>query len=163
MCGKNHFFFEEPRIFYMHVMGHGKPADLARMAKPALDLIGKAPRHDSSPTESARSDVRGGKLDTAKLAQIVGHDGEQNGKYTRSQSVANVDQAVERPVAGGTKLLLPLRNQFRGIVSARIEYTTAPQRQDRWVQCRQIQNPAPKSSTPHPSRVAALRHGTIAP
>ena len=28
----NHFFWETPRIFYMHVMGHGKPADLARMA-----------------------------------------------------------------------------------------------------------------------------------
>src|ERR1043165_7898570 len=38
----NHFFFESPRIFYMHVNGHGKSADLARMAKPALDLIGKA-------------------------------------------------------------------------------------------------------------------------
>src|SRR5215469_12811892 len=36
----NHFFFESPRIFYMHVHGHGKPADLAKMAKPAVDLIG---------------------------------------------------------------------------------------------------------------------------
>jgi hypothetical protein len=26
----NHFFYEEPRIFYMHVMGMGTPADLAR-------------------------------------------------------------------------------------------------------------------------------------
>src|ERR1051326_3387448 len=31
----NHFFYEDPRMFYMHVMGHGKPADMARMAKPA--------------------------------------------------------------------------------------------------------------------------------
>src|SRR6202158_5801500 len=37
----NHFFFESPRIFYMHVHGHGKPADLAKQVKPALDLIGK--------------------------------------------------------------------------------------------------------------------------
>ena len=37
----NHFFFESPRMFYMHVHGHGKAADLAKMAKPALDLIGK--------------------------------------------------------------------------------------------------------------------------
>ena len=37
----NHFFFESPRIFYMHVHGHGTPADLARKVKPALDLIGK--------------------------------------------------------------------------------------------------------------------------
>ena len=31
----NHFFFENPRIFYMHVHGHGKATDLAKMAKPA--------------------------------------------------------------------------------------------------------------------------------
>src|SRR6476620_7259006 len=37
----NHFFFETPRIFYMHVHGHGKASELARKAKPALDLIGK--------------------------------------------------------------------------------------------------------------------------
>src|SRR5436305_4455410 len=37
----NHFLWEEPRIFYMHVHGHGKPADLARKVKPAVDLIGK--------------------------------------------------------------------------------------------------------------------------
>src|SRR5207247_11427689 len=37
----NHFFFEEPRVFYMHVHGHGKPADLARKLKPAIHLIGK--------------------------------------------------------------------------------------------------------------------------
>src|SRR5205085_10897437 len=36
----NHFFFESPRLFYMHVHGHGTAADLARMATPALDLIG---------------------------------------------------------------------------------------------------------------------------
>src|SRR3977135_920838 len=37
----NHFFWEEPRMFYMHVHGHGKPMDLARKVKPALDLVGK--------------------------------------------------------------------------------------------------------------------------
>src|SRR5213080_4390168 len=37
----NHFFFDEPRMYYMHVHGQGKPADLARKVKPALDLIGK--------------------------------------------------------------------------------------------------------------------------
>src|SRR5258708_29863168 len=39
----NHFLFEEPRLFYMHVMGHGTAADLAGMAKPAVDLIGHVP------------------------------------------------------------------------------------------------------------------------
>jgi hypothetical protein len=76
----NHFFFESPRMFYMHVHGHGKPADLARMAKPALDVIGKTkPQHQSSITGEA-SDVSAGTLDTAKIAKLVGHDGEQSGQ-----------------------------------------------------------------------------------
>jgi len=75
----NHFFWEKPRIFYMHVMGHGKPADLARMAKPALDLIGKAPAgHPPAPPASS-GEASQGKLNTAQIAQIVGHQGEQNG------------------------------------------------------------------------------------
>jgi hypothetical protein len=75
----NHFFFESPRIFYMHVHGHGKAADLARMAKPALDLIGRgSPRHQSSVT-GGRPNISAGTIDTAKIAGIVGHQGEQSG------------------------------------------------------------------------------------
>src|SRR3954466_11578728 len=37
----NHFFWDEPRMFYMHVHGHGTAADLAKKLKPAIDLIGK--------------------------------------------------------------------------------------------------------------------------
>src|SRR3989475_9770950 len=75
----NHFFFESPRIFYMHVHGHGKAADLARMAKPAVDLIGKgSPQHQSS-VSGGNSNVSAGQIDTAKIAGIVGHNGEQNG------------------------------------------------------------------------------------
>src|SRR5882762_4700130 len=45
----NHFFFEEPRLFYMHVHGHGEAMDLARSIKPALDLIGHV---SSSPSDA---------------------------------------------------------------------------------------------------------------
>lgn len=76
----NHFFFEEPRIFYMHVMGHGSPADLARMAKPAVDLIGHVQlQHGTATRSTGTSPSSAGKLDTAKIAQIVGHQGEENG------------------------------------------------------------------------------------
>src|SRR3569833_354345 len=44
----NHFFFESPRLFYMHVHGHGEAAELAKMAKPALDLIGHGPAQHKS-------------------------------------------------------------------------------------------------------------------
>src|ERR1700682_5079535 len=33
----NHFFWDEPRMFFMHVHGHGSPMELARKVKPALD------------------------------------------------------------------------------------------------------------------------------
>src|SRR5215470_17927605 len=75
----NHFFFETPRLFYMHVHGHGKAADLARMAKPALDLIGKGtPQHQSSVSGGTAS-ISAGKIDIAKIANLVGHEGEQSG------------------------------------------------------------------------------------
>ena len=75
----NHFFFESPRIFFMHVHGHGKAADLAKMAKPALDLIGHiSPQHQSSETGRSAG-ISAGKIDTAKIANLVGHEGEQSG------------------------------------------------------------------------------------
>src|SRR4029077_13865144 len=74
----NHFFWEEPRIFYMHVHGHGTPADLARMLNTALDLGGKGPARPV-PTATGGTAASGAKLDTAKLAQIVGTPGEQSG------------------------------------------------------------------------------------
>jgi hypothetical protein len=52
----NHFFFESPRIYYMHVHGHGLAADLAKEVKPALDLIGQgSPKHVSSVTGGSQS------------------------------------------------------------------------------------------------------------
>ena len=75
----NHFFFDSPRVFFMHVHGHGKAADLARMAKPAVDLIGHgSPSHQSSVT-GGRGGITAGQLDTAKIASIAGHQGDQSG------------------------------------------------------------------------------------
>ena len=73
----NHFFFESPRVFYMHVHGRGKPEDLAKMAKPAVDLIGRVPSQHQSSATGGTSNVTAGQIDTAKIARIVGHEGEQ--------------------------------------------------------------------------------------
>jgi len=72
----NHFFFENPRIFYMHVHGHGKAAELATKVQPALALIGKSPQ----PAGDQAGRAITGPLDTMQLAKIIGHDGEQNGQ-----------------------------------------------------------------------------------
>jgi uncharacterized protein DUF1259 len=60
----------------MHVHGHGTPADLARRVKPALDLIGKSAATSTTPQATSAAT---GTLDSAKLAKIVGHEGEQSG------------------------------------------------------------------------------------
>ena len=76
----NHFFWEQPRIFYMHVHGHGSAADLARKVKPALDLIGKSTGGAAqSPAAPAGASSAATKMDTATLAKIVGTEGEQTG------------------------------------------------------------------------------------
>ena len=70
----NHFFFDTPRIYYMHVHGHGNAADLTMKVKPALALIGTG-----SAGATANGRAIDGTLDSAALARIVGYDGEQNG------------------------------------------------------------------------------------
>ena len=90
----NHFFFESPRIFYMHVHGHGKAADLASKVKSAVDLIGHgSAKHQSSVTGTAGS-VSGGQIDTAKIAQLVGKEGEQSGQVYKI-TVGRDDLAVK--------------------------------------------------------------------
>src|SRR6266849_5636666 len=77
----NHFFWDEPRMFYMHVHGHGAPMDLARKVKPALDLIGRASgqRSGAPPATATAAPAASGSIDTAALAKIVGFQGDQTG------------------------------------------------------------------------------------
>ncbi len=88
----NHFFFDTPRIYYMHVHGHGSAAELAAKVKPALGLIGINPtteRRGGPPASAAATAGRSGPpangreitgaLDGGALARIVGYPGEQNG------------------------------------------------------------------------------------
>jgi hypothetical protein len=73
----NHFLFDSPRLFFMHVHGQGSAADLAKKVQPALALIGRTPGASTAATASGRT--IDGKLDTDALARIVGTPGEQNG------------------------------------------------------------------------------------
>jgi hypothetical protein len=77
----NHFFWDEPHMFYMHVHGHGTASELAARLKPAVDLIGHVPgaRGLSAAAPAAPTAAGPPPMDTAKLAGIVGHPGEQTG------------------------------------------------------------------------------------
>jgi hypothetical protein len=72
----NHFFWEQPRIFYMHVHGMGAAADLARRLRPALDIIDKAMA--AAPKGSVPASTSAG-VTGASVAKIIGHQGEQSG------------------------------------------------------------------------------------
>src|SRR2546427_1340503 len=73
----NHFFWTQPPVYFMHIHGHGKAVDLANEIKPALELIGRATPAAAAGTNPAPP----GKptLDTARIARIVGREGEENG------------------------------------------------------------------------------------
>lgn len=73
----NHFFWETPRVFYMHVHGHGALADLAKRIKPAIDLMMKGVTAPSPATLPAAPPMLA--FDSAALSKIIGAAGEQNG------------------------------------------------------------------------------------
>src|SRR5204862_3276555 len=75
----NHFFWDEPRMYYMHVHGHGTAADLAQKLKPALALIGKSTAGSAPVAPAAAATAQNAGLNTARLVEIVGAQGEQNG------------------------------------------------------------------------------------
>jgi hypothetical protein len=72
----NHFFWDSPRMYFMHVHGMGPVADVTSKIKPAIDLIDqamkRAPAGGQAPSAAPT-------LDTAALAKIIGHPGEQTG------------------------------------------------------------------------------------
>ena len=76
----NHFFWEEPRIFYMHVHGMGTADALTQKLKPAIALIGaSAPAPAASGSAPPAPAAAASALNTAALAKTIGTEGEQSG------------------------------------------------------------------------------------
>lgn len=73
----NHFFWEQPRVFYMHIHGMGAAADLATRLAPAVALIDRAAKRPGPPSGAATRAAGG--VNGSGVAKIVGHEGEQNG------------------------------------------------------------------------------------
>jgi hypothetical protein len=86
----NHFFWDEPRMFFMHVHGHGTASDLAQKLKPAIDLIGKSTSTAAPPPAAPANG-----LNTARLVEIVGAQGEQTGAVYKFTLPRNDLKVVE--------------------------------------------------------------------
>lgn len=80
----NHFFYEEPRIFYMHLHGMGSPEELAKKYAKAISNTKIFPANQSPagpPPAKTGKDI----FDVAKLNEIVKYEAAINGptiKYT---------------------------------------------------------------------------------
>jgi protein-tyrosine-phosphatase len=75
----NHFFWEQPRIFYMHVHGMGSAQDLARRVGPAIKIIDEAAQRAGAPSPAAPAASPAPGVNGAAVAAIIGQAGEQNG------------------------------------------------------------------------------------
>jgi len=84
----NHFFYEEPRIFYMHMHGMGEPEELAKKYARAIAETKISPKNQPAagpPSAKTGKDI----FDTAKLNAIMKYEAAVNGptiKYTIGRS-----------------------------------------------------------------------------
>src|SRR5262249_16717626 len=73
----NHFFFDEPKVFFMHIGGHGEPEKLAAAVKEVWDAVKKVRKENAMPAKRFKGDVpQEGKIDAAPIEQILGHKGQ---------------------------------------------------------------------------------------
>lgn len=73
----NHFFFDEPKVYFMHIGGMGEPEKLASAVKSVWDAIKKVRSGHATPTRSFAGAVpKEGTLDAASLERILGQKGQ---------------------------------------------------------------------------------------
>jgi Domain of Unknown Function (DUF1259) len=85
----NHFFYESPRIFYMHVHGMGDPVELAGKYGAAIAVTKLHPSNQPSGTASSTTGTAKETFDLAALDKKVGLTGKVNGpiyKYVVGRS-----------------------------------------------------------------------------
>jgi Domain of Unknown Function (DUF1259) len=73
----NHFFYDEPKVYFMHIGGQGKPEKLAGAVRGVWDAIKKVRTEQAMPaTRFGREVPRQGKIDVATIEKILGHKSE---------------------------------------------------------------------------------------
>src|SRR5262249_34956044 len=73
----NHFFFDEPKVYFMHIGGEGEPEKLAEAVKRVWDAIKKVRAEHPQPGTRFGGDVpKAGKIDANAIAKILGQKSE---------------------------------------------------------------------------------------
>ena len=70
----NHFFYDQPRVFFMHIEGHGDAVTLAADVKSVWDAIKAVRAKNPVPVEGFPGPApQAGKLDADTISKIIGH------------------------------------------------------------------------------------------
>jgi hypothetical protein len=70
----NHFFYDEPKVYFMHIGGHGSSDKLAVGVKAVWDAIKKVRSEHSTPSSGFGGAIpKEGKIDAAAIDRIIGH------------------------------------------------------------------------------------------
>lgn len=73
----NHFFYDEPKVYFMHIGGSGDPEKLAAAVKSVWDAIKAVRKKSAQPaTRFAGGVPRAGKIDAAAIEKALGHKSE---------------------------------------------------------------------------------------
>jgi len=76
----NHFFFDEPKVYFMHIGGTGEPQKLAAAVKAVWDAIKKVRADNPKPAKRFAGGVpKEGKIDQAAIEKALGHKAEVQG------------------------------------------------------------------------------------
>src|SRR5947209_233854 len=76
----NHFFFDEPKVYFMHIGGHGDPDKLAAAVKGVWDAIKKVRAGQGTPGARFAGEVpREGNIDAASIEKTFGQKSETQG------------------------------------------------------------------------------------
>src|SRR5437868_6355903 len=70
----NHFFYDDPKVYFMHIGGQGEPERLAAAVKGVWDAIKKVRVEHATPATRFTQEVpQQGKIDAATVERILGH------------------------------------------------------------------------------------------
>jgi hypothetical protein len=73
----NHFFFDEPKVYFMHIGGEGDPEKLAAAVKAVWDAIKKVRSEHAAPAMRFAGEIpKPGNIDAAAIEKLLGQKSE---------------------------------------------------------------------------------------
>jgi len=100
----NHFFFDSPKVYFMHIGGHGDPMRLAGGVKAVWDAIKAVREQRPQPATGFGGPApTAGKIDADAISQAIGHRPDITGDVVKV-TIGREGRMHGRPVGGSMGL-----------------------------------------------------------